>query len=94
MRALASQFVQVARLPGLDHVEFGAEHSQHGQQLARAEFGRAAAFETRERFGGDARLRGHVGLLQPEAAAPGSDGFTEFLEGLHLIFISISGVMA
>ena len=39
-------------------------------------------------------LASHIALLEAQLFAPCGHGFTEFLEGLHLIFISINGVMA
>jgi hypothetical protein len=85
---LAAQFIQGTSLALGYHVQLGAQHRQHGQQLARTKFGPSAALEAREGFGRHARLGRYVALFQTQQLAARGDGFTEFLEGLHLIFAS------
>lgn len=89
MCAFAAQFVEVAGLALHDDVQLCPQHGQHGQQLAGAEFGRPAALKARQRFGRHACLGRDVALLEAEQLAAHGDGFTEFLEGLQLIFASI-----
>jgi hypothetical protein len=72
------------------HIQLRAQHSQHRQQLARSKLGRPSTLKTRQGFGRHASFGRHIALLQAQLLATRSDGFTEFLKGLHLIYMSIN----
>lgn len=63
-------------------------HAQRREQLARAEFGRTPALETRQGFLRDARPLGDVTLLQAQGLTPDGDRYAELLECFHLIYKS------
>ncbi len=75
--------VQVSGLALCNHVQLGPQHRQHRQQLARAKFGRAAAFKARQRLRRNARFGRDIALLEAQQLATRGDGLAEFLKGLH-----------
>jgi hypothetical protein len=66
-------------MAGDNHLQFHAQHRQHGQQFSGAELGGAAAFEARKGFGREAGHFCHRHLPQSQGMAARSDGFAELV---------------